>query len=523
MSTRKTKKEFLKDVDAETIPNNIDKKDKRTRKQNKKTNQTNNISPRKEYHTNEIEEMIREEKMKSSRQIHEQAELEIENNRPEEEQGCRPDDEVENDIEEKKRADEAEKEIRNRFEIKEKSQDKEDDSEREFRRSTMGRMDEDESDLESDKESFLYIKGKETDITHVSAFRAMHQIEDALRRKPTVTKVNRCLRVTCQTHEEKIRLKELRYIVGHAVEVTEPFSNATRATQSNRGIIFGIDDDVTDDEISMEIGIRAERIIKRRGETRIPTAQVILHVEGPLPEFVRFGWKRHRVSVYIPPPTRCYRCQRFGHIAGNCGSRKDRCPICAGPHPYQECQIKDTHRSENKASCPNCRGPHPASYQGCPAYKQAKICKKIQTNEGISYAAAVKKHKADQLATKDQEAGNADKPDDFISRSQVNTVPQNNQTRKVDSDPGRKQTAAPSTESKGNTRNEQQPIEKICTSLLDFLSKFTAAITNNSSSDDLRTNFQQLAASLANSISTLTQLLHQNRNQQPPNTPINHG
>ena len=267
----------------------------------------------------------------------------------------------------------------------------------------------DANEEEEDKESFLYIKGKDFDITQVSAYRVVQQIEEALqRRKPIVTKINRCLRVTCHNHEEKQKVKEIKYLVGHAVEITEPFSRANRVTQENRGIIFGIEDDVTDEEISMEIGMKAERIIKRRGDTRIRTAQVILHVEGPLPEYVRIGWRRHRVSTYtIPPPTRCYKCQRFGHIANNSGAKKEKCPICAGPHPYQECQIKDTHRVENKASCSNCRGPHPASYQECPANEQAKICKKIQTNEGISYAAAVKKHKADQLET-----GNANRAED---------------------------------------------------------------------------------------------------------------
>ena len=298
--------------------------------------------------------------------------------------------------------------------------DAEQEAEQRKARSEENKKNDEDGDEDGDKESLPYIKGKDFNITQVSAFRAVQQIEEALRRrKPTVTKVNQCLRVTCQNREERQALKEIRFLVGHTVEVTEPFSRANQAIQANRGIIFGIDDDVTDEEIFMEIGIKAERIVKRRGNARIPTAQVILHVEGPLPEFVRIGWRRHRVSVYIPPPTRCYKCQRFGHIATNCGAKKI-CPICSGSHPYVECQIKDNHRTDNKASCPNCKGLHPASYQGCPAYKQAKILKKIQTNEGISYAAAVKKHKADQLATKEQISGNSNRADDTNPKPQVN-------------------------------------------------------------------------------------------------------
>ena len=66
----------------------------------------------------------------------------------------------------------------------------------------------DENYDENDKQSFLYIKGRDMDITSVSAYRAVQQIEEALRRKPTVIKINQCqlvqlgLRVHCNNREE---------------------------------------------------------------------------------------------------------------------------------------------------------------------------------------------------------------------------------------------------------------------------------------------------------------------------------
>lgn len=251
----------------------------------------------------------------------------------------------------------------------------------------------DEDNEEEEVESFLYIKGTSNDITALSPLRVMGTIFEILHRNPNVVKVNRSLRVTCNNKSEENRIREITHLMGHPVEITDPFSRTNQAKLSNRGIIFGVDDDITNDEITMAVGTRAERVIKKRGGSKITTAQVILHFEGPMPEYVKLGWKRHRVSVYIPDPTRCYKCQRYGHIVANCKAKKDKCPICAGDHIYQNCLIKDKHGKESKATCPNCKGDHPASYQGCPAYKQAKIVRKIQTNEGLTYAEALKRHR----------------------------------------------------------------------------------------------------------------------------------
>ena len=369
----------------------------------------------------------------------------------------------------------------------------------------------------ADFESFLYIKGKDFDITQVSALRAVQQIGEALQRnKPSVIRINRCLRVRCLSHEEKEKVKEIRYLVGHAVDITEAFSRTNRAPQTNRGIIFGIEDDVTDEEISTEIGIKAERIFKRRGDIKIPTSQILLHVEGPLPEFVRLGWRRHRVSTYIPPPTRCYKCQRFGHIAANCGAKKEKCPICSGPHPYAECQVKDTHRTDKTASCPNCKGPHPASYQGCPAYQQAKVCKKIQTNEGISYAAAVKKHRAGQL-----EAGSKNEADRAtqINQTQPSTQPTKIKPKEKETET---QTEAPSAEVNVNNTRILQQVENLCSFIQDFFSKFLTTFTERSSKDDSDNNFRKLLETLQDGMNTIKDQIH-SAIQPPQINIIHHG
>ena len=85
--------------------------------------------------------------------------------------------------------------------------------------------------------------------------------------------------------------------------------------------------------------------------------------------------------------------------------------------------------------------------------------------EGISYAAAVQKYKAEQLATKDHEAGNADRADEVIPRPQVNQIQQNNQARKVASLQKKtklirhlpNQTSTPGT-TRNDTRNDRENV-----------------------------------------------------------------
>ena len=54
------------------------------------------------------------------------------------------------------------------------------------------------------------------------------------------------------------------------------------------------------------------------------------------------------------------------------------------------CPSKDKNREDQRASCPNCRANHPASYKGCKKYQEAKQIIKIQTEEKLFYADALK-------------------------------------------------------------------------------------------------------------------------------------
>ena len=246
-----------------------------------------------------------------------------------------------------------------------------------------------ENDEEENK--IVFIKGTQNDITKVNARRIIQRVEEIVGTIDDIRRSKDCLKVLCKTVADKDKLMKIKTLAGHEVNITEPYRTVRQII--NRGIIFGVGRDVSDDEMTETIGIKSQRIVKKIRGILTQTEQMILYCEHDMPEYVRYGWKRYKVQTYVPEPTRCYRCQDFGHKAPHCRKKYDKCSICSDKHETKACPVKETHWQGNSATCPNCGGSHPASYKGCPKYKQAQEIVRVQTLERISYAEAVRRCK----------------------------------------------------------------------------------------------------------------------------------
>ena len=245
---------------------------------------------------------------------------------------------------------------------------------------------------ETDLEKTVYIRGRTTNITKVNTLRTRQSLEEIAGDLKLIQRSKDSLKVICRTTNDKVKLMKINSLLGYAVTITEPFQlRREQQTHPNRGIIFGVHSDITNEEMTTSLGLKAERIFKKRGSNSISTERMIIYSDSELPAYVYDGWNRYKVTDYIPEPVRCFRCQHFGHKALTCRANKEICSICAGNHETKNCPIKDTHRDQQNARCPNCGGPHTASFRGCIRYQQELEIKKVQITGKISYAEAVQK------------------------------------------------------------------------------------------------------------------------------------
>jgi len=73
---------------------------------------------------------------------------------------------------------------------------------------------------------------------------------------------------------------------------------------------------------------------------------------------------------------RCFKCQRFGHIASGCKSDKDVCGRCAGNHRTAECKVETR-------KCTNCGSANSAGHKGCISRMRAEISSARRTDFGV--------------------------------------------------------------------------------------------------------------------------------------------
>lgn len=172
------------------------------------------------------------------------------------------------------------------------------------------------------------------------------------------------LLIVCKDRDQQQGLIMCNTLLGKAVK-PQIWEERGRAM----GVIYGVSTDVTEEEIKVNIrGVcvnNVKRLPYTRDGVKRPSMSVMLALdEDKLPERIRIGYVSYVVRPYIPPPTRCFKCQRFGHTAVACRA-KAHCAKCGGDHEYGKCT------EGIKIKCCNCGGEHSAAYKGCEAHKRA--------------------------------------------------------------------------------------------------------------------------------------------------------
>ena len=141
------------------------------------------------------------------------------------------------------------------------------------------------------------------------------------------------------------------------------------------------------EEICSELrsqGVIDVRRMKTRinGELKESPSHILTFNTLNLPNRIKAAYYSLPVRLYIPPPLRCFRCQRFGHVSTRC-TNSQVC-VCG----------KEFHQGRACAQpiiCINCEGHHSARSRECPVFKKEMAIQELKTKESIPYMTAKKK------------------------------------------------------------------------------------------------------------------------------------
>ena len=173
-----------------------------------------------------------------------------------------------------------------------------------------------------------------------------------------------------QDSSTQLWLQSCTSLSGKPVKFTQLIKKSTMtAVLQNVHQFISMEALLTDERIST-----AERIMSYNlgTKTREPTRSVKVSLNmKTVPTEIRINFLgKFAVRPYVTKPVRCYRCQRFGHIAAACLARTERCSICSGLHRTQQCLTKVQNSVTVTLKCANCGEEHSANSNRCPVLRE---------------------------------------------------------------------------------------------------------------------------------------------------------
>ena len=160
-----------------------------------------------------------------------------------------------------------------------------------------------------------------------------------------------------------------------------------RSLNSSKGVIKSpnlkyADEKEILEELAPQGAIEVNKIFIKKDDKKIPTGTHIIKFNSTkLPTSVSIISMKIHVEPFIPNPTRCFNCQRFGHFKSNC-TRPSVCAKCGEKHEGESCQ--------SPAKCVNCFGQHPSFSKQCPKFIQEKQVQKVKIAQNITFPEARK-------------------------------------------------------------------------------------------------------------------------------------
>ena len=216
-----------------------------------------------------------------------------------------------------------------------------------------------------------------TETKKLNPARVQRQVSELVGRKDVkIISCNNLLIVLAKNDAEIAMLSQIKDLDG--------VSANARVAAKPKYCIIGVPACVDDETVKECTGCeKATRVIKSVGGKKEVSSVVILSFQGATPERVKIGYLSFKVKPYLREPTRCFKCNAYGHIAASCAN-KAKCPRCLGEHSLKECQNSD---AEKCATCDSTS--HHTGQAACPQRKIEKEAILLRASKHISYAKAL--------------------------------------------------------------------------------------------------------------------------------------
>lgn len=221
-----------------------------------------------------------------------------------------------------------------------------------------------------------------------------------------------CIKLTPKDEETAICLKTMKEVNGKPVL----FKELHQENRTHTAVALRVPHQVPAETLiqlipQIKTSVRLEKWDSFRKEP-IMTKSCKITWEGPtLPHTLDVGLLgTFELRPFVPEPLRCYKCQRYRHIARNCMA-DPRCGICAGAHPTRSCLERRTKGETVPLKCANCGKGHCAASLACPVRKEqarAMQPKQIPSQERIvppQQASQTVEQQAPQMARQPENPG----------------------------------------------------------------------------------------------------------------------
>ena len=168
----------------------------------------------------------------------------------------------------------------------------------------------------------------------------------------------------------------------------DPIKNLTYGVlRDEEGHFDGMFNETIEQSLQQDGVIKAERLTTWFQGRKVESQSLKLTFDTLIcPQAVYVGNRRFKIKEFIPPPLRCFKCQKYEHNVYKCRRQDCICQRCGEvghqARTYDNSRLVSSCAKEKK--CANCGGKHEAGSKDCRVHQDYKRINEIMVNQKVS-------------------------------------------------------------------------------------------------------------------------------------------